>query len=274
MVSSRKSPPTSLGFDFSEHLPLLAQQADKLAIVRSLNSKEGDHERATHLVKTGFPPAGPSARPQVCAALAHELCGTSDTLPPLVRISSNQFVVGRPIGPAYLGPRFLPLNVGVAAGDGMGKQDDTINEGPFTNLSVDELKRPESIDDTRDARRSQLWATLEGRFLDSHPTGSVRAHQSVYENARTLMTSREADAFDLSQEPEKLRRQYGVGSFGQGCLLARRLVESGVSFVEVALNQATRGGASWDSHSSNFTAVKALVRRTRCRLVNLTNRLK
>ena len=253
------------GIRFSEHFPLLAKQADKLAIVRSLTSKEGDHERATHLVKTGVPPAGPMARPQVCASIAHELCGASDTLPPLVRISANQFLIGRPIGPAYLGPRFLPLNVGVATqattptgGGGRGGNNRTISEGAFAALTVDSLDRPDAISESRDVRRSNLWATLEGGFLETHPSSSVKSHQSVYENARTLMTSREADAFDLSREPEAIRRKYGVGSFGQGCLLARRLVEKGVSFVEVALDRATIGGASWDSHTNNFPAVQAL----------------
>ena len=72
------------------------------------------------------------------------------------------------------------------------------------------------------------------------------------------MTSGQADAFDLEREPEELRRRYGVGPFGQGCLLARRLVESGVSFVEVELNRSTLGSSSWDSHSNNFRAVAAL----------------
>ncbi len=246
------------GVRFSEHLPNLAKHADKLAIVRSLTSKEGDHERASQFVKTGVPPMGPKGRPQVCAALAHQLCGEHDKLPPLVRISANQFVVGRPIGPAYLGPRFLPLNVGVAASTGQNGRDATINNGPFTTLTVDSLDRPTSVDEQRDARRAELWATLENQFLRSHNAASVRSHQSVYQNARTLMTSGQADVFDLEKEPESLRRKYGVGSFGQGCLLARRLVESGVSFVEVELNRSTLEGSSWDSHSNNFQAVRSL----------------
>ena len=249
------------GVRFSEHLPTLAKHADKLAIVRSLTSKEGDHERATYLVKTGVVPMGPMVRPQVAAALAHELCGSQDTLPPVVRIASGGFQIGRPIGPAYLGPRFLPLNVGSGAAGmagGGGGDDATIHTGAIASLQVDSLARPPVIDDVRDLRRSTLWSKLEGRFMKSHPADSVTAHQTVYENARTLMTSGEADAFDLSQEDEALRRRYGVGTFGQGCLLARRLVESGVSFVEVALDRATLGGATWDTHSNNFRDVAAL----------------
>ena len=104
----------------------------------------------------------------------------------------------------------------------------------------------------------QLWDTFESQFIKDRNSPELTAHQATYINAQTLMTSNQAEAFDLSSEPESLRARYGVGTFGQGCLMARRLVEAGVSCVEVSLSSSTVGGQSWDSHSDNFTAVRNL----------------
>ncbi len=85
-----------------------------------------------------------------------------------------------------------------------------------------------------------------------------QAHRTVYDNALRMIHSEAATAFDLSQEPAKVRDAYGKGVFGQGCLLARRLVEHGVPFVEVSLTSSSAGSFGWDTHANNFEAVKAL----------------
>jgi uncharacterized protein (DUF1501 family) len=107
-------------------------------------------------------------------------------------------------------------------------------------------------------RRLDIWQTLEDGFLGRHPAEATRAHRMVYENSLRMIDSDAAAAFDLSQEPDKIREAYGKGMFGQGCLLARRLVERGVPFVEVSLNTSANGNFGWDTHANNFEAVKAL----------------
>jgi uncharacterized protein (DUF1501 family) len=103
-------------------------------------------------------------------------------------------------------------------------------------------------------KRLSIWKNLQSGFLATHQDGAAKTHHMVYENAVRLMNSSEAMAFDLSKEPTALREAYGRSVFGQGCLLARRLIEQGVSFVEVTLG----GGAGWDTHTDNFNAVRTL----------------
>jgi uncharacterized protein (DUF1501 family) len=128
----------------------------------------------------------------------------------------------------------------------------------FAELKVDALAPPEGVSEAQTARRLEIWQTLEDGFLGRHPSESTRAHRMVYENSLRMIGSDAAAAFDLSQEPEKVREAYGKGMFGQGCLLARRLVERGVPFVEVSLNTSANGNFGWDTHANNFEAVKAL----------------
>jgi uncharacterized protein (DUF1501 family) len=112
----------------------------------------------------------------------------------------------------------------------------------------------------RQQTRLELWRSLEDGFLAEHPQATAAAaHRTVYERAIRFMTGAERalDAFDLSQESDALRQAYGRSSFGQGCLLARRLVERGVAFVEVAMNNGNNGLA-WDTHSDNFNQVAKL----------------
>ncbi|EMI56132.1 DUF1501 domain-containing protein [Rhodopirellula sallentina] len=245
------------GVRFSEHLPSLAKHADKLAIVRTLTSKEGDHERGAYLLQTGEKMGGPIKPPALRSRLGHQLSPDRTTLPPLVSIGSDGFVAARPIGSGFLGPRYQPMDVAVA---GSASPGDDIRSGSPASLSVNALARHSTIDESRWQRRFQLWESFESGFLAQRPNNGLRSHRGTYENARDLMSSGQADVFDLSGEPEALRRRYGVGTFGQGCLLARRLVAAGVACVEVTLSRSTIGGSSWDSHAQNFPAVENLSR--------------
>jgi uncharacterized protein (DUF1501 family) len=229
------------GVRFSEHLPQLAHHADKLAIIRSLNTKEGDHERGSYLMRTGQRPMSVIDYPAVAAALAKHLAQPGDSLPPYIGVATNGGVSSGGLGPGFLGPKYAPLKVGGAAAGGDG----------FANLSVDAIKPPAGVSEIQSARRLELWKTLENGFLSRHSTASPQAHHTVYENALRMIHSEAAAAFDLTNEPQTLREAYGKGTFGQGCLLARRLVEQGVPFVEVALN-------GWDTHANNFETVKNL----------------
>lgn len=244
------------GVRFSEHMPQLAKQADQLAIIRSLSTKEGDHGRGTHLMRTGQPPMGAVRYPAIGAALAKQLANPEVKLPPYVSVAPFRGLNNEAFSPGFLGPKYAPLVVG---GGGMATAPNQGNpaEG-FAELRVDSLAPPAGVSEQQMGQRLELWKTLENRFLEQHPNATLRAHQSVYDNSLQMIESEASDAFDLSQEEDVVREAYGKGTFGQGCLLARRLVERGVPFVEVSLNNLSGGGLGWDTHANNFETVKNL----------------
>ncbi len=247
------------GVRFSEHLPKLAQHADKLAIIRSLETKEGDHERGTYLMRTGRRPMSVVDYPSVGAALAKQLAAADDALPGYVSIAPSRGFGRGGFGPGFLGPKYAPLVV--AGGNQMagGKPaTGAASAAGYAELTVDSIKPPAGVSADQAGRRLELWKVLEDGFLNNHASASPHAHRTVYDNALRMIHSDAAAAFDLSQEPAKVREQYGKGVFGQGCLLARRLIEQGVPFVEVSLSSSVSGGFGWDTHSNNFEIVKAL----------------
>ena len=240
------------GLRFSEHLPKLGQYSDKLAIVRSLSTKEGDHGRGTYVVRTGQKPQGPVQYPAIGSSLSKALGREDDAVPHFVSISPYRAFNQAAFSPGFLGPRYGALTVG--ATDGV--QQAPAAAGGYAELKVDDLTP--GVEKGQFAGRVDLWRALESRFVVNHRGPAPAAHQTVYERALKLMDSSAAKAFDLSEEPVAVRDAYGRGRFGQGCLMARRLIESGVSFVEVTLGQASDNTFGWDTHQNNFTAVKAL----------------
>ncbi len=242
------------GIRFSEHLPKLGKLADQLAIIRGLKTKEGDHERGSHLMRTGYRPMGSTRYPSVASALAKHLASGDVTLPPYVSVAPFRGFANAGFGSGFLGPKYAPLVVAGAGGALAGEND----EASYAKLHVDAMTPPPGISTKRMGKRLELWKTLESGFLEHHPHAATRAHEMVYDNTVQMTNSDAAAAFDLSQEPNELREAYGKGTFGQGCLLARRLVERGVPFVEVALNSANGAGLGWDTHANNFQSVQAL----------------
>ena len=242
------------GLRFSEHLPGLAKMGDEIAVVRSLSTKEGDHGRGTFLMRTGHQPGGPIQYPTVGSTLSKALGREDFELPNYVSISPYRAFNRSAFGPGFLGPRYAPLTVGAvdqfqAAQPG--------NNDSYAQLGVDDLHNPGLRDDQEQARL-ELWRTLQDSFLGSHASASPKAHDTVYRRAVRMMHSEAAGAFDLSGEPDDVRSAYGRGRFGQGCLMARRLIERGVPFVEVSLGTLGGGALGWDTHQNNFTAVKSL----------------
>ncbi|MGD9855001.1 MAG: DUF1501 domain-containing protein [Planctomycetaceae bacterium] len=235
------------GVRFSEHLPRLATHADKLAIVRGLSTKEGDHSRGTHLMRTGKPPMGTTRYPAIGAALSKELGSDELSLPRYVSIAPYRAFSQEAYGPGFLGPRYSPLVVGANDSGAIDKPGD----GQYANLVVDAVQHAPGISDGQMNRRLELWDRLQTNFVKTHPGAAPAAHHTVYRSAVNLMQSDAASAFDLEREADDVRQKYGNGLFGQGCLMARRLIEQGVSFVEVSLN-------GWDTHSNNFEAVQGL----------------
>lgn len=243
------------GLRFSEHLPQLAAMADQLAIIRSLSTKEGDHGRGTYLMRTGHQPQGPIQYPSVGSLFSKELGDVNDAVPQNVSISPYRAFNQAAFGPGFLGPRFAPLTVG--ATDAI-QQTQPVAASSYAELKVDDLAPPPGIAAAQFGSRLELWRTLQSQFMATHRGASPLAHNTVYERAVKLMNSGAAHAFDLADEPDKVRDAYGRGRFGQGCLMARRLIERGVSFVEVTLGGFGGDGMSWDTHQGNFAAVKNL----------------
>jgi hypothetical protein len=229
------------GVRVAEHLPLVAAQMKHLAVVRSMATKEGDHGRATLHLRTGNLPQGAIDFPVFGSLVAREKEQSGSDLPGYVSITPRVGTAALSAG--FLGPQYAPLVVG-GVGDVFGGE-------PAGGLRVENLGLPAKVSRSRMADRLALLDESEADFLASRPGAATASHRSAYQRAVRLMRESAARAFDLSDEDEKLRDRYGRTRFGQGCLLARRLVERGVPFVEVTL-----GG--WDTHDNNFNQVKTL----------------
>jgi Protein of unknown function (DUF1501) len=241
------------GMLFGPHLPKLAKQAKDIAVIRSMSSREGDHSRATYYLRTGYLPMGAVRYPTLGSLVANELDDGSAELPGFVSISPVRGINPAAFTSGFLGPKCAPLNVGERALAG----------GPDAgapSLRVDDLDVPRAIGRPRADERIELMHTLGNGFTANRPGVATASHQSAYVRAVKMMRSAAAKAFDLDEEPAAVQDAYGRNSFGQGCLLARRLVERGVPFVEVTLSSAdgNNGGLGWDTHAQNFDTVEKL----------------
>lgn len=236
------------GIEISENLPKLAGEMQELAVIRSMSTKEGDHSRATYFLRTGYLPQGPIRYPTMGSFLAKELARESSDLPPYISINPFRGVSSDAWSPGFLGPAWSPL---IVTGENR-------EEAPAV-FEVRNLRSAEAIPESRIAKRLNVLNSLEDRFLRNRPDAPGTSHRQAYQSAVRMMSSRSVRAFDLDEESASLRESYGRSAFGQGCLLARRLVESGVPFVEVSLGSPDGGGgAGWDTHAENFSAVSSL----------------
>ncbi len=231
------------GVRIAEHLPFVAKQMKHLAVVRSMATKEGDHGRATLHLRTGNLPQGGIDFPVFGSLVSNERAKPDDDLPGYVSISPRGFGTAA-LTAGFLGSRHSPLVVGGTGGDVF-----TAESGG--ELRVENLGLPPGVSERRADERRALLEETEADFLKSRPGIASESHTSAYQRAVRLMKESAAKAFDLSEEKTATRDTYGRNRFGQGCLLARRLVERGVPFVEVTL-----GG--WDTHDNNFAQVKNL----------------
>ena len=235
------------GTRISEHLPQLAKHADKMAIVRSLQTNEGDHARGTYLVRTGIRPGAPVAYPSIGSALAKELGISHSVLPNYLAVDPPIALNPEAFSAGFLGPEHAATNI-----------SGNLNTGQFATLQLANLAISPNVNKQQESRRRELWSHLQENFAQTHSTNSVDAHEVLYQRAFRMMDSNAAEAFDLSQEPDVLREAYGRGLFGQGCLLARRLIERDVPLVEVTLGGLAAGGIGWDTHVNNFEGVRQL----------------
>jgi uncharacterized protein (DUF1501 family) len=209
------------GIQIAADYPELAKQAKEFAIIRSMNSREGAHPRAQLLMHSGYLPMATVKYPTLGSIAAHELADSASQLPSFVRIGG-----GRNSGSAgFLGVEYDPFDIGNP-------------NAPPTNASL-------PTDVMRYHDRINLLNQLEADANGSKPTAEAQEHQKLYDRAGKMILSPDMKAFDLTKETQKMRTSYGDSNFASGCLLARRLIESGVTFVEIVVD-------GWDTHQDNF----------------------
>jgi hypothetical protein len=245
------------GIKISEHLPKIAKHADKMALIRSMQTKEADHGRATYQMRTGRLPGGPVQFPTLGSVFSKELERPGAELPNFVSIAPYRFFSPAAYEPGFLGPQYAPLVVGEGQQSIIpipGRQSNDYED----SLKVRDVDLPAGVTPEREAARTKLLGEMQDEFLARRSADASQSHRSAYQRAVTLMHSRATKAFDLDEEPRALRDRYGRNLFGQGCLLARRLIQRGVPFVEVSLATVGNLVLGWDTHANNFDAVKRL----------------
>ena len=212
------------GIEIAEGWENTAQVMNDVALIRSMTNQEGNHQRASYQLHTGYLPSGGLKHPNIGSAIAERIAAADFELPGVVSI-------GRTDGAGYLGVDYEPFVV-----NNPGRRPD--------NTALATLP-------DRFARRRSLVGRMNEQFADRGAASVVATQEGFYAKAADLMLSPQLDVFDLSSEPEPLRERYGDSQFGRGCLLARRLVEAGVTFVEVRSN-------GWDTHFENFDRTQEL----------------
>lgn len=217
-------PTNADGLKLSSFLPNLAKHGDKMAVVRSMSTKTGVHDQANYIMRTGYTPRGTIVHPS-CGPLAQAYLGRRNkTLPDSVNLMCGG---GHPAG-GYLPPAMSPI--------------------PLFNPTTGLENVKYLTDDAQFAKRTDLAKQLDADFQKKYQHKDVKAYNDFYEETMNLLRSEDLKAFDLKQESAETKAAYGTGNFAQGCLLARRLVEHGVRFIEVE-----RGG--WDMHNAIGTAM-------------------
>jgi Protein of unknown function (DUF1501) len=216
------------GVQVCEHLSRTAKLLDRCVLLRSLHHNVVDeHAAATNRVHTGRPPADTTVYPSIGSIISHQLGSVGDGIPPYI-------VAGYPS--AARGPGFL------GAKHGYIYLTDT-EQGPSG------LRRPTGLTDERFERRQNLAASIREQYAKQNPTDrKIQDYVQAAEAGAKLTDPKFMSVFDLKSEPDSLRESYG-GEFGQRCLLARRLVETGVRFVEVSFNLNFINGTGWDTHN-------------------------
>jgi hypothetical protein len=240
------------GIRVTELLPTVAGQMKHLAVVRSMSTKEGDHARATYQLRTGYAQQEPLQYPALGSLVSKELGDPAAELPAFVSIASRRGLNDGGFGAGYLGASHAPLLIGNS------DNDPYVPTPTERALQVPDLKPGPAVSASQADSRLQLLRDQNAGFAAEHASPAVGGVDAAYDRAVRLMRSPARAAFDLDDEPKRLRDAYGRNLFGQGCLLARRLVERGVPFVEVFLGRVPGAFGGWDTHAGNFTSLKAL----------------
>ncbi|HCO21982.1 hypothetical protein Mal35_41890 [Gimesia maris] len=203
------------GIEIAEDWKNTAKVMSDIALIRSMTNKEGNHQRATYQMHTGYVPSGSVKHPSLGSNIVREIGDRELDIPSIVSVGATE-------GAGFLGVDFEPFNIN--------------NPGNI----------PDNVAATVTAKRYQkrlgLLGRLDTEFASRGGEVVVKNHSKIYNKASSLVMSPQTKVFDLSQESAELRREYGENNFGKGCLLARRLVEAGSTFIEVRSN-------GWDNHA-------------------------
>jgi len=233
------------GMMLGEYLPRTAKQMHHGTVFRSLTSTQGAHEHGNYMMHTSYQMRGTINHPSMGAWLAHFRGAGNPTLPSSVYVGN----ASRHPGAGFFSPELGPLFV----------------NNPENGLKDIELQK--GMGREEHGARMKLASDLDADFVRTFgKQGNVSAHTGAYDGAYRMMASKDIAAFDLTQEKAELRDAYGRDPFGQGCLLARRLVERNVRFVEVSLH-------GWDTHAGNFTTTPDLCEKLDHGLATLVNDL-
>ncbi len=208
------------GIEISELLPLTAQQMHHLALIRSINHKEGDHGKGDYIMQTGMKQTPGFEYPYLGSVMAKQLTPPESPLPGYIHVGGG----GSKAEAAFLGPKYAPLS---------------LNDGnPPANLT-----RPATLTEISDAKRREFRNKLSQRFIAGRRQAETEVYNQSYDQAMKLMSKKEI--FDFNRMTDLDLERYGKHDFGRHCLMARNLIESGVTFVKVS-------HSNYDSHSENF----------------------
>ncbi len=215
---------TSGDVQICEHMPMTAKVMHHLSIVRSMSTREADHDRGRYYMHTGYVPNPTIDHPSYGSVISHELIDQRPELeiPPFVSVG------GGSEGTGFLGMAWAPFQVS--------------STGQVRNLDM-------GMDQTRVMQRMAALDLLEKGFIAENRGSAAGDHEQILKKTLNLMTSQQMQAFKVNQEPTEVVERYGANNFGRGCLMARRLVEVGVPFIEVDL-----GG--WDNHQNIFPTLQ------------------
>lgn len=208
---------TSGDVQICEYMPLMAKQMHNMAIIRSMSTREADHDRGRYYMHTGYVPNPNIEHPSYGSVIAHEMMAARSDLeiPPFISVG------GASEGPGFLGMAWSPFSVS--------------SDGRIRDLDMD-------LKENRLIQRMATLDMIEQGFIAQKRGPAAEDHRKILKKTFDLMTSAQMEAFRVEKEPEAVRERYGNDGFGRGCLMARRLVEAGVPFIEVDL-----GG--WDNHN-------------------------
>ena len=216
--------PTSVpGIHISELLPYTAKQMHHLGLIRGINTRNGSHGKGTYMMLTGRHEMPGVKHPEIGAVVAKSMDFGSASLPGHIKVSANGSG-SRSADSAYLGPKYASMSIG--------------GDRPLANSA-----RPGDLTDESEASRKDIRNLVNSRFALKRRTAETDAYVQSFEQAEELV--KRAEVFDLSHESEKDRERYGEHDFGRHCLLARRLLENGITYVEV-------GHSNYDTHNENF----------------------
>ena len=211
------------GMLFGEHLPRLAELSDRLAVIRSMTTETGDHQQGQYVLRTAYPVLGSIRHPSLGSWALHVQGKASRELPGYVLVGNGN----EHPGAGFLDPAVTPVPVA------------------DPKLGLENTVRPQYLTEKNFDRRLALADRIDADFKRSYAGPQLEAYNQMYKDAVRLLGSVDLEAFDIAKESEKTRERYGTSTFGQGCLLARRLLEAGVRCVEVELGK-------WDMHREIF----------------------